>query len=138
MTRQERYNYILDYFRETMPQVTTELEFGSVFQLLVATVLSAQCTDKRVNMVTPELFRHYPDARTMAEAEPEDVLEYVSSVSYPNAKALQVIHRLRHLAPEIGDEHPRQLHQMMQYMASKYRTMARMCSSLALAILRAP
>ncbi|MBQ7423448.1 MAG: endonuclease III [Prevotella sp.] len=106
MTRQERYNYILDYFRETMPQVTTELEFGSVFQLLVATVLSAQCTDKRVNMVTPELFRHYPDARSLAEAEPEDVLEYVSSVSYPNAKARHLVELSRMLISDFGGEVP--------------------------------
>jgi endonuclease-3 len=64
-----------------MPEVTTELEFGSVFQLLVAVILSAQCTDKRVNLVTPALFLRYPDALSMAQAEPDDVLEYVSSVS---------------------------------------------------------
>ena len=79
MTRKERYEYILKYFREQMPEVQTELEFGSVFQLLVAVILSAQCTDKRINQVTPELFRHYPDAKTMAKAKTEDVLEYISS-----------------------------------------------------------
>ena len=66
MTRRERYDYILQYFRKEMPEVQTELEFGSVFQLLVAVILSAQCTDKRINQVTPELFRHYPDAQSMA------------------------------------------------------------------------
>ena len=70
----DRYQQVLDHFRREMPEVTTELEFGSVFQLLVAVILSAQCTDKRINQVTPELFRHYPDARSMAQAEPEDVL----------------------------------------------------------------
>ena len=67
MNRKDRYRYILDYFRNKMPVVTTELEFGSVFQLLVATLLSAQCTDKRINMITPELFRLYPDAKSMAD-----------------------------------------------------------------------
>ena len=62
MTKKQLYTYVLDYFRQLHPEVTTELEFGSVFQLLVAVVLSAQCTDKRVNQVTPELFAHYPDA----------------------------------------------------------------------------
>ena len=81
MKKTERYEKILDHFRQEMPDVNTELEFGSVFQLLVAVILSAQCTDKRINQVTPELFRHYPDARSMAQAEPEDVLEYISSVS---------------------------------------------------------
>ena len=87
MRKEERYARVLALFREQMPEVNTELEFGSVFQLLVAVVLSAQCTDKRSNQVTPELFLHYPDARSMAQADPEDVLEYISSVSYPNAKA---------------------------------------------------
>ena len=68
MTRAERYNILLDHYSKKMPHVSTELEFGSVFQLLVATVLSAQCTDKRINQVTPELFLHYPDAKTMAQA----------------------------------------------------------------------
>ncbi len=87
MTRQERYHYILDYFRKHEPHVTTELQFGSAFQLLVATLLSAQCTDKRINAVTPALFAKYPTPEAMAQAEPEDVLDLVSSVSYPNAKS---------------------------------------------------
>ena len=81
------YAHVLDYFRQLHPEVTTELEFGSVFQLLVAVVLSAQCTDKRVNQVTPELFRRYPDAHAMSQADETEVYEYVKSVSYPNAKA---------------------------------------------------
>lgn len=78
---------LLDYFRAKYPQPTTELEFGSAFQLLCATLLSAQCTDKRVNMITPELFAHFPTPEIMAKAEVEDVLRFVKSVSYPNAKA---------------------------------------------------
>jgi endonuclease-3 len=96
-----------------MPEVTTELEFGSVFQLLVAVILSAQCTDKRVNMVTPELFRHYPDAKTMASAEPEEVLEYVSSVSYPNAKALHLVQMARQLMERHGGEVPQDMNQLL-------------------------
>ena len=106
MTRKERYEYILRYFREQMPEVQTELEFGSVFQLLVAVILSAQCTDKRINLVTPELFRHYPDARTMAKAEMEDVLEYISSVSYPNAKAEHLVKMARMLVEKHDGEVP--------------------------------
>lgn len=97
MTRKQRYDYILQYFRQQMPEVQTELEFASVFQLLVAVILSAQCTDKRINQVTPELFRHYPDAKSMAAAEPEDVLEYISSVSYPNSKAEHLVKMARML-----------------------------------------
>ncbi len=106
MTRQERYEWILEYFRQQMPEVQTELEFGSVFQLLVAVVLSAQCTDKRINAVTPELFRHYPDAKTMAEAEAEDLLEYIKSVSYPNAKAEHLIKMARQLTERHDGEVP--------------------------------
>jgi len=106
MNRQQRYDNILDHFRTTQPVVTTELEFGSGFQLLVATMLSAQCTDKRVNEVTPELFRHYPDAASMAEAEPEDILGYIRSVSYPNAKAGHLAATARMIVSDFGGEVP--------------------------------
>lgn len=96
-----------------MPEVDTELEFGSVFQLLVAVILSAQCTDKRVNQVTPELFRHYPDARTMAQAEADDVLEYVSSVSYPNSKAKHLVEMARMLMERHEGEVPSDMDQLL-------------------------
>lgn len=106
MTKKELYTRVLSYFRELHPEVTTELEFGSVFQLLVAVVLSAQCTDKRVNQVTPELFAHYPDARAMAEADEAEIYEYVKSVSYPNAKARHLVELSRMLVDEYGGEVP--------------------------------
>lgn len=106
MTKKELYTRVLSYFRELHPEVTTELEFGSVFQLLVAVVLSAQCTDKRVNQVTPELFAHYPDARTMAEADEAEIYEYVKSVSYPNAKARHLVELARMLVEEYEGEVP--------------------------------
>ena len=106
MTKKELYKRVLSYFRELHPEVTTELEFGSVFQLLVAVVLSAQCTDKRVNQVTPELFAHYPDARAMAEADESEIYEYVKSVSYPNAKARHLVELARMLVSEYGGEVP--------------------------------
>ena len=97
MNRKERYGIVLEHFRKEMPEVNTELEFGSIFQLLVAVVLSAQCTDKRINQVTPELFRRYPTATEMAKAEQEDVLEYIKSVSYPNAKSKHLVEMARAL-----------------------------------------
>ena len=97
MTKKAFYEKVLDYFRCEMPTVTTELEFGSEFQLLVAVVLSAQCTDKRINQVTPELFRHFPDTKSMAKAEPDEVLDYISSVSYPNSKARHLVELARAL-----------------------------------------
>jgi endonuclease-3 len=113
MTRRQRYDYCLEYFRKEMPEVQTELQFGSVFQLLVAVVLSAQCTDKRINQVTPELFCHFPDARTMAEAEASDVLEYISSVSYPNAKAAHLVQMARRLMECHGGEVPSDMNQLL-------------------------
>ena len=106
MKRKERYEWLLDYFRREMPQVTTELEFGSVFQLVVAVVLSAQCTDKRVNQVTPELFRHFPTPQSMADAEPEQLLELMGSVSYPNSKAQHLIELSRMLVEDYQGEVP--------------------------------
>ena len=106
MTKKERYAYILDYFRKNMPVATTELQFASAFQLLCATLLSAQCTDKRINQVTPALFARYPSAREMALAEPEDVLEFVKSVSYPNSKAKHLVEMSRMLVSDFGGEVP--------------------------------
>ena len=113
MKKTERYEKILAHFRNQMPDVNTELEFGSVFQLLVAVVLSAQCTDKRINQVTPELFRHYPDARTMAQAEPEDLLEYIRSVSYPNAKASHLVQMARTLVDRFDGEVPQEMNDLL-------------------------
>ena len=73
MKRSERYEGILNYFREAMPTVSSELEFGNVFQLLVAVILSAQCTDKRINMITPELFRRFPTAKEMRKASADEI-----------------------------------------------------------------
>ena len=106
MTKNERYQQLLNYFRKEMPEVTTELQFGSAFQLIVATLLSAQCTDKRINQVTPELFRHYPSAREMAEADAADIFEYIRSVSYPNAKAQHLVSMARMLMDNYGGEVP--------------------------------
>ena len=113
MKREERYERILAHFRAQMPNVNTELEFGSVFQLLVAVILSAQCTDKRINQVTPDLFRRYPDAKAMAQAEPEDVLEYISSVSYPNAKAAHLVAMAKALVAQHGGEVPSDMNQLL-------------------------
>lgn len=112
MKREERYTTILSHFRKEMPNVTTELEFGSEFQLLVAVMLSAQCTDKRVNMVTPELFRHYPTAYEMAKAEAEDLFELIKSVSYPNAKSRHLAEMARLLVERFNGEVPQTLDEL--------------------------
>lgn len=106
MLRKERYQYVFDHFRQEMPRVTTELEFGSAFQLLVATLLSAQCTDKRINMVTPALFARYPDARSMAGATVDEVYDLIRSVSYPNAKAKHLVEMSCQLVERFNGEVP--------------------------------
>lgn len=106
MLRKDRYQYVLDHFRQEMPRVTTELEFGSAFQLLVTTLLSAQCTDKRINMVTPALFARYPDARSMAAATVDEVYELIRSVSYPNAKAKHLVEMSCQLVERFNGEVP--------------------------------
>ena len=114
MTRKEKTRKILDYLAPIYGNVETELDFATPFQLLVATVLSAQCTDKRVNMVTPALFADYPDATTMAEATPEVIYEYVRSVSYPNSKASHLCGLARMLRDEYGGEVPQTLEELVR------------------------
>jgi endonuclease-3 len=91
MKTSERYRRVIEYFEKERPIANSELNYNNPFELLVAVILSAQCTDKRVNMVTPPLFEAYPDARAMAKASVEDIYGYIKSVSYPNNKS-------RHLA----------------------------------------
>ena len=114
MTRQERYRFVLDYFRAKTPVVPTELQFGSAFQLLVATLLSAQCTDKRINQVTPALFSRFPTAQAMAEAEVEEVFGYIRSVSYPNAKAQHLVDMARMLVSNYGGEVPEAMSDLLK------------------------
>ncbi len=114
MRREERYRLVLEHFRREMPRVDTELQFGSVFQLLVAVVLSAQCTDKRVNMVTPALFHRFPDAKSLAQADVDEVLEYVKSVSYPNSKARHLVELSQRLVEEYDGEVPGTMEQLLQ------------------------
>ena len=113
MKKEERYKTVLDYFQQQMPEVTTELEYGSVFQLLVAVILSAQCTDKRINQVTPELFRRFPDAKTMAAVEADELYEYIKSVSYPNAKARHLADMARTLTEQYGGEVPADMDRLL-------------------------
>lgn len=112
MNKKERIERILEYFNAQQPNATTELEFGSVFQLLCAVVLSAQCTDKRVNIVTRELFKHYPTPELMAQAEQEDILEYVKSISYPNVKSLHLVQLARKIVSDFGGEVPRSMDEL--------------------------
>ena len=106
MKIKERYNAVLSTLEAKMGKVGSELNFGSPFQLLVAVMLSAQCTDKRVNAVTPALFGKYPDAASLAKAGFEDVYELVKSVSYPNSKSRHIIAMAEMLVSDFNSEVP--------------------------------
>ena len=95
MTKKERYERLIAYFEKERPTAQSELEYENAFQLLVAVILSAQCTDKRVNMTTPALFAAYPDVQTMAKATPEEIFEYIHSISYPTNKSKHLVGRCR-------------------------------------------
>ena len=112
MRKRELYGQVLAYFKDTMDDTETELHFSNPFELLVAVVLSAQCTDKRINQVTPRLFHDYPTPEAMALAEPEVIYEYIRSVSYPNNKARHLVGLARMLRDEFGGEVPSTLEEL--------------------------
>lgn len=106
MTLKQRYAGVIEYFEEHMPHPETELYYRNPYELLVAVILSAQCTDKRVNMVTPALFERYPDARILSRAEPEEVFEHIRSISYPNNKAKHLVGMAQMLVSDFNNEVP--------------------------------
>ena len=114
MRKKELYDHVIAYFKEAMPVAETELVYDSPFSLLVAVILSAQCTDKRVNMVTPKLMHDYPTAEAMAMATPEVLFEYVKSVSYPNNKAKHLVGMAQMLVREFGGEVPSTLEELVR------------------------
>jgi endonuclease-3 len=102
----DKYKFIVEYFSKTQPDVASELNYGSAYELLVATMLAAQCTDKRVNMVTPALFAAYPTASDLAKATEEDILSYVKSVSYPNSKTRHLLQMAQMVVSDFDGEIP--------------------------------
>ncbi len=112
MRAQELYNQVLQYFAEAMPIAETELHYENPFQLLIAVILSAQCTDKRVNMVTPDLFARYDTPEELAAAHPDEVYNYIKSISYPNNKAKHLVGMAQRLITEFGGEVPDTLEEL--------------------------
>jgi endonuclease III len=106
MTKKERYQYLIDFFSEQAPDAETELVYDNPFQLLVAVILSAQCTDKRVNMTTPAIFARYPDAPSMAAATFDELFPLIKSISYPNNKTKHLIGMANMLQEQFGGEVP--------------------------------
>lgn len=114
MTTPQRYSAVVEYFSKAMPVAESELEYTDPFQLLVAVILSAQCTDKRINMVTPALFERFPDAESLAAASEEEVYGYIRSVTFPNNKTRSLIKAARMLHEDFGGEMPQDIDNLMK------------------------
>lgn len=114
MTKKDLYNKVIEYFEKAMPVAETELHYSNPFELLVAVILSAQCTDKRVNMITPPLLADYPTAEAMACATPETIFEYIKSVSYPNNKSKHLVGMANMLVKEYNGEVPDTLEELVK------------------------
>ncbi|MBR4886895.1 MAG: endonuclease III [Muribaculaceae bacterium] len=114
MTTRQRYEGILSWFQENMPSPQTELHYDTPFHLLLAVILSAQCTDKRVNIVTPALFDAYPEPKDLAAATAEEVFDYIKSVTFPNNKARHLVNAARLIVDEFGGELPCDIDQLMR------------------------
>ena len=106
MTKKERYKKVLDWFEENVESAETELHYENNYQLLIAVILSAQCTDKRVNMITPPLFNDFPTVETMAETSPEVIYEYIKSCTYPNNKSKSLVGMAKKMVNDFNGKVP--------------------------------
>ncbi|MBN2173253.1 MAG: endonuclease III [Bacteroidales bacterium] len=114
MTKKERYQQVLAYFEKHNPAPETELGYGTPYELMVAVILSAQCTDKRVNMITPAFFEKFPDEKILAQADPESVFELIKSCSYPNNKTKNLIGMARTLTDKFGGKVPSNINELQK------------------------
>jgi len=112
MRKKEQINYLIDYFLKNQPDVQSELHYDNPYQLLVSTMLAAQCTDKRVNMVTPALFEAYPTPLAMSKASEAEILSFVKSVSYPNSKSAHLLAMSQMLVRDFGGEVPQTMEEL--------------------------
>lgn len=114
MLKKERYRHFVNHFTTHQPHAETELHYNNPYQLLVAVILSAQCTDKRINQVTPALFKRFPDANALADTTPDVVFDYIRSVSYPNNKAKHLVGMANMLVNEFNNEVPADVQQLQK------------------------
>ncbi|HNV80627.1 MAG: endonuclease III [Tenuifilaceae bacterium] len=133
MTRKERYQNVIEYFKKNMPIAETELNHGNPYELVVATILSAQCTDKRVNIITPHFFERYPTVEALAVASQEAVFEIIKSCSYPNNKAKNLIGMAKGVMENFGGEIPADL-KALQTLPGIGRKTANVVASVAFKI----
>jgi endonuclease III len=129
MTIKERFNRTIEYFQRTFPVAVTELNYEDPFELLVAVILSAQCTDKRVNIITPPLLAKYPNAESMAKAKPEEIFEYIKSCTFPNNKAKHLSGMSRMLISEFGGQVPSDT-DLLQHLPGVGRKSANVVASI--------
>jgi len=113
MTKKERYQFVIDYFSKHAPDAETELLYDNPYQLLVAVILSAQCTDKRINATTPALFAKFPDVFTLSEATPNQLFPLIKSVSYPNNKTIHLIGMAKMIMERFGGKIPMTVEELM-------------------------
>lgn len=130
MTKKERYDRFIDYFSKYQPIAETELHFNSTYELIVAVILSAQCTDKRVNIITPDFFKSFPNARKLAEAPIEEIFEYIKTCSYPNNKAKHLSGMANMLVTEFGEVVPDDI-DLLQKLPGVGRKTANVVASVA-------
>src|ERR1044071_5300197 len=114
MTRKERYSHVLKWFETHQPEAETELQYTNPYELLVAVILSAQCTDKRVNMTTPEFFKSFPVPQALAAATPAQVYPLIKSISYPNSKAKHLVAMAKMLVNDFGGVMPDNVETLMK------------------------
>jgi endonuclease-3 len=114
MTRQQRYQFVIDYFQTHIPEAETELIYDNPYQLLVAVILSAQCTDKRVNLTTPAIFERFPDVEPLSKVSFDELLPYIKSISYPNNKTKHLIGMAKMVMDRFNGEIPMTVDELVQ------------------------
>ena len=130
MKKQERYKAVISWFEKNMPEAATELNFNNPFQLMISTILAAQCTDKRVNMMTPALFEAFPTSQVLAASNQEAVYEYIKGISYPNAKSKHLVEMAQMLVQDFGGEVPSKMDDLLKLPGVGRKT-ANVISSIA-------
>ena len=114
MTRKERYHFVIDYFQKNTPEAETELIYDSPYQLLVAVILSAQCTDKRVNITTPAIFEKYPDVKSLSQTNFDELFPLIKSISYPNNKTKHLIGMAQKVIEKFNGKIPMTVDELIQ------------------------
>ena len=114
MTKKDRYQFVIDYFQKHLPEAETELDYEDPYELLVAVILSAQCTDKRVNLTTPTLFKKFPDIASLSKANFDELFPFIKSISYPNNKTRHLIAMAKKVVEDFSGKIPMTVDELLQ------------------------